>query len=58
MEILYTNRALPFGSRKQSYSFHHAYGNQAVFFIRLFDGSGNRILEQKIDGSKSVNVPY
>lgn len=57
MEDLYTNRNLPAGGRRQTYTFHHAYGQNTNFFIRLKDPSGKILMEQKLDGSKSVKVP-
>jgi hypothetical protein len=56
MESLYTNRNLPAGGRRQSYTFHHTYGPTATFYIRLKDNTGKVIVEQKLDGSKSVKV--
>ncbi len=58
MEDLYTNRSLPAGGRRQSYSFHHAYGKNAKLVIRLKDATGKIIVEQKVDASKSVKVPW
>lgn len=57
MEDLYTNRNLPAGGRRQTYTFHHAYGPDTNFYIRLKDPSGKVLMEQKLDGSKSVKVP-
>lgn len=57
MEDLYVNRNLPAGGRRQSYSFYHAYGQNITFYVRLKDPSGKVIVEQKLDGSKSVKVP-
>ncbi len=57
MEDLYTNRNLPAGGRRQTYTFHHAYGQNTTFYIRLKDPAGKVIVEQKLDGAKSVKVP-
>jgi hypothetical protein len=56
MEDLYTNRNLPAGGRRQSYTFHHTNGQNATFYIRLKDASGKVLVENKVDGSKSVKV--
>jgi hypothetical protein len=57
MEDLYVNRNLPAGGRRQAYSFYHAYGQNTNFYVRLKDASGKVIVEQKLEGSKSVKVP-
>lgn len=57
MENLYTNRNLPAGGRRQAYAFHHAYGPTTTFYLRLKDATGKVLVEQKLDGSKSVKVP-
>ena len=56
IENLYTNRNLPAGGRRQTYAFYHTAGKNSIFYFRLKDNTGKVILEQKIDGSKSVKV--
>ncbi len=57
MEDLYVNRNLPAGGRRQAYTFYHAYGQNAFFYVRLKDPSGKLLFEQKLEGSKSVKIP-
>ena len=58
MEELYTNRSFPAGGRRQAYSFQHAYGKEAKLVMRLKDASGKIIIEQNVNTSKSVKVPW
>lgn len=56
LEVVWANRNLPAGGRRQAYSFFHLKGENAAFVLKVHDGNGKVVAEQTITGpSKKIN---